>query len=161
MQSYLRSGESLKLTNTSGVAIASGAVVIEGNILGVASAAIAIAAEGIVVVEGEFLLDKTTSLVIAQGDVLYFNTTTKKITKTITDVYIGVATAAAASNDTTVKVLLKDSAGLPLIAAANVAQVATANGSDAATTQALANQLKTTLNALLTALKAKGIVVPD
>lgn len=39
-----------------------------------------------------------------------------------------------------------------------VANVSTANATDLATAQALANQLKTTLNQLLTALRAKGII---
>lgn len=39
-----------------------------------------------------------------------------------------------------------------------VAPVATANGSDLATTQALANQLKITVNAILTALKNAGLM---
>lgn len=39
-----------------------------------------------------------------------------------------------------------------------VANVATANATDLATCQTLANQLKTTLNALLTALRAKGLI---
>jgi hypothetical protein len=43
----------------------------------------------------------------------------------------------------------------------NVAQVATADGSDPATTQALANALKTSHNAVLTALKEAGIMVAD
>ena len=47
------------------------------------------------------------------------------------------------------------------VPAANVPQVSTADGSDAATTQALANALKASHNALLTSLKAKGIVIAD
>lgn len=42
--------------------------------------------------------------------------------------------------------------------AATVAAEATANGSDAATTQALANALKTKVNAILTALKNAGLM---
>lgn len=43
----------------------------------------------------------------------------------------------------------------------NVAAVATADGSDADTTQALANQLKITVNAILAALKEHGLMVKD
>ena len=42
--------------------------------------------------------------------------------------------------------------------AATIAAVTTADGSDAATTQALANQLKITVNAVIAALKACGLV---
>lgn len=45
--------------------------------------------------------------------------------------------------------------------AANVAAEATVNGSDAETTQALANALKVTVNAILTALKTSGIMIGD
>ena len=43
----------------------------------------------------------------------------------------------------------------------NVAAVATANASDADTSYALANQLKTTVNAILAALKEHGLMVGD
>lgn len=45
--------------------------------------------------------------------------------------------------------------------AANVAAEATVDGSDAETTQALANALKVTVNAILTALKAAGLMRTD
>jgi hypothetical protein len=47
---------------------------------------------------------------------------------------------------------------LTAVADTTIANESTANGSDLATTQALANALKTKLNALLTALRAKGII---
>lgn len=43
----------------------------------------------------------------------------------------------------------------------NVAAVATANASDADTSYALANQLKTTVNAVLAALKEHGLMKAD
>ena len=43
--------------------------------------------------------------------------------------------------------------------AANVAAETTADGSDADTTQALANALKVKVNAILTALKTSGIMI--
>lgn len=45
--------------------------------------------------------------------------------------------------------------------AANVAAETTADGSDADTTQALANALKVKVNAILTALKTAGIMIDD
>lgn len=39
-----------------------------------------------------------------------------------------------------------------------IAAIATANGSDAATTQALANATKTSVNLLIAELKAKGLI---
>lgn len=49
-----------------------------------------------------------------------------------------------------------DSSSHPV--AATVAAVATANATDLATSEALANQLKTTVNAILTSLKAAGLM---
>lgn len=109
-------------------------------------------------IRGVFKLDKTTSLVISQGDKLYFNTGTKRVTKTNTDKYIGVAVKAEVSAATTVNVLLTPDTNAVTNQAAVVAAVATANGSDAATTQALANALKTTVNNILTELKAAGLM---
>lgn len=68
--------------------------------------------------------------------------------------FAGIAAAAAANTDGKVKLLLNRVAPK----AANVAAEATANGSDAATTQALANALKTKVNAILTALKDAGLM---
>lgn len=107
---------------------------------------------------GVFKLPKTTSLVISQGDKLYFNTGTKKVTKTNTDKYIGVAVKAEVSAATTVNVLLTPDTNAVTNQAAVVAAVTTANGSDAATTQALANQLKISVNAILTELKNAGLM---
>jgi len=45
--------------------------------------------------------------------------------------------------------------------ATNIAAEDTADGSDAATTQALANALKVKVNALLAALKAAGLMAAD
>ena len=45
--------------------------------------------------------------------------------------------------------------------AAFVAQITTPNATDLATAQALANQLKTTVNSTLTALKNAGLMAPS
>jgi hypothetical protein len=44
---------------------------------------------------------------------------------------------------------------------ANIAAIATADGSDPATTQALANANKAKINAILAAMKASGAMVAD
>jgi hypothetical protein len=51
---------------------------------------------------------------------------------------------------------IADALDLASTPAANVATVATANATDLASAQALANQLKTTVNALLASLQAAG-----
>jgi predicted RecA/RadA family phage recombinase len=159
MQNYIQEGESLKITNATGEAIASGSPVFKGAIVGVAQVDISNNKTGVILTEGVFNFTKVAPLVIAEGDRVYWGTTNKRITKTTTDKFIGIAVnGGALSAATTVDVKLDmDYSNI----AVNVAQIATANGSDAATTQALANQLKTTVNALLTALKNAGIVVAD
>jgi predicted RecA/RadA family phage recombinase len=153
-------GSSIEYTNATGSDIASKAVVVIGSLVGIAAGIIKDTETGIVLLEGVWEVDKTTSLAIAQGDKLHWNTSTKKVTKTVTDKPIGTAYKAAASAGTRVEVKLYENAVNGAVAA-NVAAIATANGSDASTTQALANATKTSVNAILTALKAAGIMVAD
>ena len=161
MNKYISSSERYEIINTTGGAVASGDVLISGNIVGIALRDLANNEKGAVLLKGVVTLGKTTALAISQGDRLYFNTSTKLITKTVTDVFIGTAVKAAAANtDTTVEVLLGESM-VPVVKAANLAAIGTANGSDAATTQALANATKTAFNTLLTNLKNAGIMVAD
>lgn len=75
-------------------------------------------------VGGVYEVEKTTSLAIAIGEEVYFNTTTKKVTKTKTDVCLGVAWKAAASNDTTIEVLLAPKRGEQNLAESQAAVVA-------------------------------------
>lgn len=139
--------------------IAAGDVVVINSMVGVALTSGTAGNAISVQLEGVFELEKTNPLVINQGDEVFFNTTTKKVTKTATDVPLGVAFAGAISAATKVEVKLHPAAALGH--AANVAAVSAADGSDLATTQTLANQLKTRLNSLLTNLKAAGLMVPD
>ncbi len=114
-----------------------------------------------VAIRGVFDVLKTAALVIAVGEEVYFNTTTKMVTKTKTDKCLGVATLAAAADDTTVRVVLTPKRGEQNAAesqVALVAQIATANGSDPATTMALANANKAKINELLTAMINAGVM---
>jgi predicted RecA/RadA family phage recombinase len=155
-QNFIQDGDVLEIVN-GGTAITSGSPVVIGSIVGIALGDIAANGPGRVQVCGVFEVAKTTPLVIAQGDKVYWSTSTSKVTKTATDAYMGIAFAAAGSTDATVQVSLSE-VGADTGKAAVVAAVSTANGSDAATTQALANQLKTTVNAILTALKDAGLM---
>lgn len=157
---FKESGELLDFVVPTGEATVSGEIAIIGNMIGVALGTAAEDETVVVKTTGVFELAKTTSLTINQGDTLHWNTSTKKVTKTVTHVRIGVAWEGAASAATTVKVKLSND-GLAGNIAANQAANATANGSDAATTQALANSLKADFNALLAKLKAAGLMVAD
>lgn len=157
-QNFIACGEVIEYVNSTGTAIISDSPVIIGATVGIALVDIADGDSGSVMLEGVFELAKTTPLVITQGDEVFWNTTTKKITKTATDKPFGVAYESALSAATVVSVILNGSTSAST-QAANVAAISTANGSDAATTQALANATKTTVNAILTALQNAGIMV--
>ena len=154
-QNFKIKGDVLQLKNESGATVSSGSVIIVGKFIGIALGDIEDDATGSVATEGVFELPKATGTAIAPGDVVTWNTSTKKVTKDVTaDVIIGVAYSDEASGATTIQVCIDEQ---PLQAAV-VAAITTANGSDAGTTQALANATKTTVNAILTSLKNAGIM---
>lgn len=102
MANYIQKGASIDYTAPANVH--AGDVVSLNTRIGVAASDIKSGEVGAVAVSGVFEIDKTASLAVAQGDAVYFNTTTKKITKTNTDVPAGWAVAAVAAADATVLV---------------------------------------------------------
>jgi len=161
-QNYIESGDRKDHLLGSGEVFTSGVPVVIGNLVGIPLSSGVEGDTVVVLFEGVFTLNKTTSLVITEGDALFWNTSTSKITKTVTHTPIGTAWGSELSAATTVKVKLYEDGNYGIVkVAANVAQEATANGSNAATTQALANALKVTVNATLTALKTAGLMTAD
>lgn len=166
-QNFIQSGDVLDYVNGTGQAIASGDVVVVGSLIGVALVNIADGATGAVQLEGIFIIAKTTSLAITQGDKLYFNTSTKKVTKTVTDKPIGTAAASALSADTSIPVNL---AGAPSSPQATVIAALTDNSggaaadgtiaavSDVATAANAVKELATKTNEIISVLKAAGLV---
>lgn len=160
MKNFIQEGERIDYTIPADTTIASGDVVVIGKLAGIAVSGGTTGDTIAVALEGVYELPKASSLTVAAGDQLFFDTTGKVVTKTATHKPLGIAFRASASSATKVQVkLTEDGAAAPV--AANVAQVTTANGSDAATTQALANALKTSVNSILTALKNAGLMTPD
>lgn len=104
MANYIQKGNTINYTNSGAAKIAAGDAVSLTNRIGIAAGDIAAGAVGTLAVEGVFEIDKTASLAIAVGDAVYFSTSTKKITKTDTDVPAGWAIAAATASDTSVLV---------------------------------------------------------
>ena len=99
-------GEHLNYTN-SGSAIASGAVVVIGTLIGVALTAIAAGATGAVRICGVFNLAKLSTDTIAQGALVYWDSTNSRITTTASgNTLAGKAAAAAGNGATTVDVLI-------------------------------------------------------
>lgn len=106
MKTFVREGN--VLTVTAPAAVASGDGVQVGSALfGVAVTAIASGASGEIATEGVFTLAKTTGQAYAVGDIVYWNSTTNKLTATSTgNLQVALAVAAAASTATTAQVKL-------------------------------------------------------
>lgn len=156
MKKYLQAGDVIDYT--AGATIVSGQVIEFGEMIGIAVADIANGAVGPVQIVGVFEVTKVGSQAWSQGDRVFWDNANSRFTKTAAadaDIVAGFAIEAVASGagDTTGKVLLVPGMGRR---AAAVADEATADGSDAATTQALANALKVKVNALLAALRVSG-----
>lgn len=109
-------------------------------------------------VEGVIKVTKVGSQAWTEGALVYWDAGDSRFTTTAADgVPAGIATAAVASGagDTTGYVKLNATGQAQ---AATAAAIDTADGSDAATTQALANATKAKVNDILTALKAAGLM---
>ena len=102
MATYIRPGEVVEVTASAD--LVAGDVVSLGSRIAIAGDSVKSGAVLNCHVVGIFEFDKTESLAISQGDAVYFNTETKKITKTATDVPAGWAVKAAAATDATVEV---------------------------------------------------------
>lgn len=92
---------------TSGATIASGDLVIAGELVGIAIDDMVSGDVGVVRIAGVVEVAKEAPLVISQGDLLYCDVTSGELDKTDTSQTLaGRAYADAASADTTVKVIL-------------------------------------------------------
>lgn len=106
--------------------------------------------------EGVFEIAKAAG-VITIGQKVCWDDTNKVITTVVPgNTLIGYAFKASGAGDATGFVTITDNPGVTQ--AAKVAACATVDGSDAATTQALANALKVKVNAILTALTDAGLM---
>lgn len=103
---FVRTGEQLKLTAPSG-GVSSGDPFVSGNFFGVALADAAEAAEVMTALDGVWTLPKTTSQSWAEGDRLYWDGGTGKITNVAGALTpVGIAVRIEASNATTGQVKL-------------------------------------------------------
>ncbi len=175
MKDFVKRGHTANYLNESGSTIASGDVVISGKLVGVAQADILDAAEGAILLEGVFALKKATGFAIAQGDQVYWNTSTG-VTKTVTDHLLGVAFDPALTGETVVNIkLLPGGEAAPVaavIAPIGAPTAFTAIGAsfaDLAAARTAVNTLRTEtlasdttinakLDAVISALKAAGLM---
>lgn len=108
MRNHVQPGNTLTLTAPA--EIISGGVVIVGSIIGVANGDAANGAPVDVDVVGVFRLPKVSALAIAVGDVVYWDSANKLVTKTASgNTKLGVATEAAANPSANVAVRLNGS----------------------------------------------------
>ena len=102
---FEKDGKCIDYTNSTGAIIPFGTVIKIGDRVGVALADIGIAEVGALGIVGVYEFPAATSLTIAQGDNVYYHTTTSTINKTaLNGVYAGFATTDKASDGTVVGV---------------------------------------------------------
>lgn len=106
-KNHIQKGSAMPYTNATGSDIASGDVVVVGTLVGIAMGDIADTATGELAIEEVWEVAKAAPLVIAQGDLLYWDTADSNVNKTATDnTLAGVAFAGAVSAATTVYIKL-------------------------------------------------------
>jgi predicted RecA/RadA family phage recombinase len=105
MKNMIEKGD--RLVFTVGADTASGAGVLVGKRIGVACSAILSGAAGVLAMEGVFNLPKLSTDVIAQGDLLYWDNTNKRLTSTTTsNTLAGYAQNASGNGVATVDIML-------------------------------------------------------
>jgi len=150
---YKQKGDILSYT-LSGT-VASGDVVSMGKLNGVALMG-GVSGDVIEVsICGVWNLLKATGTAFVQGDRLYWNSSTG-LTKTTTDVPIGIAASAAASGDVLADVLLYEGGSPPQSTA--IADISTADATDLPSVLTLANAIKAKINADLAARRVAGML---
>jgi predicted RecA/RadA family phage recombinase len=160
VKNFIQPGDVYNYANSSGSTITSGSPVLIGSSVGVAARDIPNNESGPVNMSGVYLLAKVGSQAWAQGDLVFWDHTNSRFTKTASsdaDVAAGEAFEVAGSGAGVVTGYVKLIPGMGRKGVA-VATIATADGSDAATTQALANANKAAFNLLLTSLRNAGLI---
>ena len=99
--------EGCAIDYTPGSALASGDVVVQGDLIGIAKQPLAANEPGALTVEGVFDFAKNTNVAYTVGTILYWDDTNNVVTATSTgNKQIGKVVRAAASSDTTVRIRL-------------------------------------------------------
>jgi predicted RecA/RadA family phage recombinase len=105
VQNYVEQGDFVTVPAPADVTSGEG-VVVGTALFGVAAADALSGTPVALGMRGVYTLPKTSALAIAIGDLLYWNDGTKTLTKTNTDMLVGVAVSAAANPSPTVNVRL-------------------------------------------------------
>jgi predicted RecA/RadA family phage recombinase len=160
MKNYIQRGDTLTLLAPYNVASGAGFVV--GAIFAIAACTVLAGSPVEGVREGVFTLPKTSAQAWTQGDKIYWDDVNKRCDS---DSTVGLLIGAAGENATnpSAEGVVVLTASIPSSSEgpqAAIPDVVTANGTDLATTQALANSLKATLNTLLGELRTHGVLKP-
>lgn len=155
MKTFVQEGKNLALAAPYDRLSGQGALV--GSIFGIATVDVLSGVTASFLTEGVATLAKTSAQAWSQGDSIYWDDTAKRADNTVVGPLIGSATDAAANPSSTGSVKLKEAPAKP--PQANEPAIATANATDLATSEALANALKVTVNSLITKLHAAGITL--
>lgn len=161
MINFVKSGDVVNYTNGGGTTITSGSPVPFNGLIGIAIADILAGATGALQMEGMFELPMNGAIPDV-GTELYWDTVhTRCDTDPTVGPFIGNVGEPISELVGGVRVILPEN-GRPksdaLTQQVDIPNVATANATDLPSAEALANQLKTTLNATLTMLRAAGVM---
>ena len=104
MKNHISQGVNLTLFAPEDVS--SGDPVLVGNLFGIAAGNAAMDEEVDIVTQGIFRMNKVSALAIMTGDAIYYDDTTKLVSKTDTDVRIGAAMETVLTGVTTIAVRL-------------------------------------------------------
>lgn len=97
-KNFIKPGNTIDYTNGGGSTVTSGSAVLISKRLGVALTDIGVGATGSVMVKGIFNLPKLSTDVIAQGDLVYWDDTNKRLTSTAGGNTLSGYAALAAGN---------------------------------------------------------------
>lgn len=107
MKNYIMDGERLTYANASGSTISAGTMVLVTAKVGVAPADIANGDSGVLAMEGVYNITKLGTDVVAQGALLYWDNTNKRLTVTSSgNTLAGFAFAAAGNGVTSVDICI-------------------------------------------------------
>lgn len=98
---YKHPGQVMDWTNGTGSNVAVGDVISFGTFCGVATVDIANLGTGAVAIDGVYEMPAVNNAAFAQGDVLYFDTVAKNLTKDTSKAFIGIAFRAKAETGVT------------------------------------------------------------
>lgn len=158
---YVQEGDVINLTAPVG-GVVTGTGYLIGTLFVVALVTAAAGESFAASVEGVFILPKTSAQAWTEGQKVFWDNTNHRADSDATvGQLIGVAVAVAANPTATGAVRLN--CGVPALAEgaqAAIADIATADATDLASAEALANAIKAKFNTLLAELRIVGIIAP-